>query len=211
MILNWTNGDIVTLRAATAPLSATSLLAYSSTLPAVKKHLLDWKLQLSTPTPAVEAAPNLRQIGMDFKNGRFRSVVVCCYTGLRFYFWGGGQFCYRGLRGASFLKSNWVRVYRKGVLKSQCAVVRGCEHCEETKCCRFRNSCGTLCGLHCTAPHPLSLVARVCCGVVPAQLHRTHSLSSRACAAALSPHNSTAPTLSRRARVLRRCPRTTCC
>ena len=101
-------------------------------------------------------------------------------------------FCYRGLRGASFLKSNWVRVYRKGVLKSQCAVVRGCEHCEETKCCRFRNSCGTLCGLHCTAPHPLSLVARVCCGVVPAQLHRTHS-----------------GTLSRRARVLRRCPRTT--
>ena len=57
MILNWTNSDIVTLRAATAPLSATSLLAYSSTLPAVKKHLLfffDWKLQLSTPTPAVE-------------------------------------------------------------------------------------------------------------------------------------------------------------
>jgi hypothetical protein len=47
MILNWTNGDIVTLRAATAPLSATSLLAYSSTLPAVKKHLLDWKLQLT--------------------------------------------------------------------------------------------------------------------------------------------------------------------
>ena len=96
MILNWTSSDIVTLRAATAPLSATSLLAYSSTLPAVKKHLLDWKLQLSTPTPAVAAAPNLRQIGMDFKNGRFRSVVVCCYTGLRFYFWGGGQFCYRG-------------------------------------------------------------------------------------------------------------------
>ena len=54
MILNWTNRDIVTLRAATAPLSATSLLAYSSTLPAVKKHLLDWKLQLSTPTPAVQ-------------------------------------------------------------------------------------------------------------------------------------------------------------
>ena len=79
MILNWTNGDIVTLRAATAPLSATSLLAYSSTLPAVKKHLLDWKLQLSTPTPAVAAAPNLRQIGMDFENGRFRSVVVCCF------------------------------------------------------------------------------------------------------------------------------------
>ena len=59
MILNWTNSDIVTLRAATAPLSATSLLAYSSTLPAVKKHLLDWKLQLSTPTPAVAAAPNI--------------------------------------------------------------------------------------------------------------------------------------------------------
>jgi hypothetical protein len=37
MILNWTNRDIVTLRAATAPLSATSLLAYSSTLPAGEK------------------------------------------------------------------------------------------------------------------------------------------------------------------------------
>ena len=39
MILNWTNRDIVTLRAATAPLSATSLLAYSSTLTVV---LLYW-------------------------------------------------------------------------------------------------------------------------------------------------------------------------
>ena len=73
-----------------------------------------------------------------------------------------------GLRGASFLKSNWVlvRVYRKGVLKSQCAVVRGCEHCEETKCCRFRNSqLGTLCGLRCTAP-----TRRVSVGVALAQL-----------------------------------------
>ena len=59
MILNWTNSDIVTLRAATAPLTATSLLAYSSTLPVV---LLYWIEVLFSGWRAVTEGGGLRWV-----------------------------------------------------------------------------------------------------------------------------------------------------